>query len=121
MSRFSIWVEYDYGTSDLDAWICHVAKKESCGGGHMLTKKQTRDLEFEAATSRSAIALARRIAKVMKLARNDVMRREPGSWQVRVRDRNADEYDQSKIWSASGREIGLLIKYKPRRKRKKKQ
>lgn len=103
--RFWVWVEYKGSSGDLDAWVHHVARAYSNGGGTML-HEDLRDLSFDVATRPGAIAMARRIANVMKLARSD------GSWRVYVNDtRNENENGSAlKLWA-----LGEIAKTKTRR------
>lgn len=84
--RFWIWVEYKHSSGDLDAWIHHTARAFSSGAGTALDS-DIRDLSFDVATLAAALAMAKRVAAIMKLARSD------GDWRVYVEDTHAENYD----------------------------
>ena len=96
--RFWVWVEYRHSSDDLDTWIHHVAGHGSSGGGHGLDDDM-RDLSWDISSKPSAIAMGRRIAKVMALARSK------GDWHAYVTDTQSyDEKNERKtrVWSAVG-------------------
>ena len=99
--RFWVWAEYKGSSGDLDTWIHHAARAYSNGGGTMLDD-DLRDLSFDVATRAAAIAMGKRIADVLKLARWD------GDWRVYVSDTQSG--DEIKLWVA-----GEIAKTKTRR------
>lgn len=100
--RFWVWVEYKHSSGDLDAWIHHAARAYSNGGGTMLDD-DLRDLSFDLTTRVAAVAMAKRIAAVMKLARGD------GNWRVFAQTDDVTG-ETVKLWTA-----GEIAKTKTRR------